>query len=118
MKLDVLAEDQRQEELLDELDALKKFFAEFMESHLKCQMLIAPNCDEFDAYSTDSIDKKVTIIKRKVIEALDDMRVEKASTVTEKKSAKFSSKSSKSKSSSSDNSNKSVTSEMAKEQIS
>ena len=117
VKLDVLVEDQRQAELLDELDALEKLFVEFMKCHSKCQMLIAPNYDEFEVYSTDSIDRKVTVTKRKAIEVLDGIRVEKASTVPEKKSVKSSSKSSssKSKSSSSGDSKKSVTSEMARE---
>ena len=80
-------------------------------------MLIAPNYDEFEVYSTDSIDRKVTVTKRKAIEVLDGIRVEKASTVPEKKSVKSSSKSSssKSKSSSSGDLNKSVASEMARE---
>ena len=114
VKLDVLVEDQKQAGLLDELDALEKLFTEFMKCHSKCQMLIAPNYDEFEVYSKDSIDRKVTVTKRKAIEALDDIRVEKASAVPEKKSVKSSSKSSssKSKSSSSGDSIKSVTSEI------
>ena len=52
VKLDVLVEDQRQAELLDELNALEKLFAEFMKCHSKCQMLIAPNYDEKGDWST------------------------------------------------------------------
>ena len=38
----------------------------------KCQMLIVSRYDEFDNYSTESIDKRVSVIKRKVMEVFED----------------------------------------------
>ena len=78
LKLDVLLEDQRRDELLNEVDTLESLFAEYLKSHSKCHMLIvnAENPDEFDRYSTDSIDRKVSTIKKRVIEVMDQEIVE------------------------------------------
>ena len=73
LRLDVLIEDQRQDELLNEVDELERLFSQYMDSHSKCQMLIAPSYDEFDDYSTESIDRKVSGIKKRIIEVLDDV---------------------------------------------
>eukprot|EP00111_Clytia_hemisphaerica_P013417 TCONS_00039393-protein len=73
LKLDILLEDQRRDELLNEVDALESLFAEFMQYHSKCHILVAEadNSDEFDRYSTESIDRKVSVIKKRFIEAME-----------------------------------------------
>ena len=147
LKLDVLLEDQRRDELLNEVDTLESLFAEYLKSHSKCHMLIvnAENPDEFDRYSTDSIDRKVSTIKKRVIEVMDQEIVEergersktayrpeeiaeqlrelpfdKASSIvssrsSSKRSSNKSGKSSKHSGKSSNKSNKSVSSEKARE---
>ena len=81
LKLEVYLEDQRREELLDGFDNLENLFSQYTQIHDKCQKLVAEvkNPDEYEKYSIESIDRKVTIIKRKVVVKMDEkVPVEKA----------------------------------------
>ena len=69
--MELLVEDKRQVELQEEVDSLEKLFSEYMKCHSKCQMLIVSRYDEFDNYSTESIDKRVSVITRKVMEVFE-----------------------------------------------
>ena len=70
--MEVLIEDNKQAELQEGTILLERLFSEYMECHSKCQMLIIPSYDELDNYSTESIDRKVSKIKRKVMEVCED----------------------------------------------
>lgn len=117
IRMELSIEDNRFEGLINEFDVVDKLFSEYMKCHAKCQILIQSGVDDVDNYSTASIDRKVTFIKRKMAEVLDESGdlLHKASNDKEATKVEHTSRRSVKSGSTRMSSSKSILSQMAKE---
>ena len=70
-ELEFLIEDNKVEDLRSEFEVTDQLFREYLKVHSKCQILLQP-VDDRDDFSTASIDKRLTSMRRKVAEVLEE----------------------------------------------
>ena len=74
-KMEFLLIDDQEEELSSEFSILNQLFEEYLSCHAKCQILIMSDEErQEDDHSTDSLDRKVFSIKRRIFDVLHSQK--------------------------------------------